>query len=173
MIANTIWLKTKMPIPNERDLDDYSIVSVECESVSTTQFKNNGNGSENNTSKHNSEKADSDGFIEINDYVDKCLDDETALLSNEGNVHLFHQVKIRASFIYNCSLTITANYLADVGELNSVQHYQHYNHAFVKLALILHDQYFTILLLNQLRLLKFMLVLYVKFQSVFNPSKSF
>jgi len=36
MIANTIWLKTKMPIPNERDLDDYSIVSVECESVSTT-----------------------------------------------------------------------------------------------------------------------------------------
>ena len=48
---------------NERDLDDYSIVSVECESVSTSS--NNGNGSENNMSKHSSEKSDSDGFIDM------------------------------------------------------------------------------------------------------------
>ena len=62
-------------VNNERDLDDYSIVSVECESDSTSS--NNENGSENNTSKHSSEKDDSDGFIEINDHVDKCPDDET------------------------------------------------------------------------------------------------
>ena len=67
---------------NERDSDDYSIVSVECESVGTSS--NNENGSENNTSQHSSEKADSDGFVEINGHVDKCPDDKTVLLSNEG-----------------------------------------------------------------------------------------
>jgi len=66
---------------NERDFDDYSIVSVECESDSTSS--NNENGSENN-SKHSSEKANNDGFVEINGNVDKCPDDETVLLSNEG-----------------------------------------------------------------------------------------
>ena len=63
---------------NERDSDDYSTASIECESVSTSS------NNENNASKLNSERADSDEFIEINDHEDKCPDDETVLLSNEG-----------------------------------------------------------------------------------------
>ena len=65
---------------------------------------NNENGRENNTTKHSSEKADSDGFIEINDNVDKCPDDETVLLSNEGIS--FAQGENKSQF-YNCALAVT------------------------------------------------------------------
>ena len=117
-------LAEKRDVNDEKeDSDDYSIVSIECESVSTCSNNGNESEDEDNVSELNLEKSDSDGFIENNDHLNKCPDDETVLLSNEG-----------ISFA--------------PGENNTPK------------------SIFMILLLNPLHLLKFMLVLFVKFPSI-------
>jgi len=90
--------KTKM---NECDSDDYSIVDVECESVIDTSNNSDDENNEILSSGIDVNKSDDEEFIEIKDNADKCPDDETVLLSNEGISFAPGENNIPRSILYD------------------------------------------------------------------------